>query len=153
MLEDEFAKARKRCIEYQGRGVYLYEELTVPPQGSVRIRIEGTRSEWRQGLWIGQMIRNSRLRLKIDDVTAPSRVFWTDTCPSEVEMEIEAPDGILHLSNIWESGRGQRQSQQEGAGMLREEVRPGVIRYRCNDGHAEATFDHLVFTLELASGR
>jgi hypothetical protein len=97
------------------------------------------------------MVRNSRLRLTIGETTAPSMAVWADRCPPEFDVSIEAPDGILHLYNIWDSGRGQKQSQQEGAGMLREEFGPGMTRYRCNDGHAEATFEHLVFTLELLS--
>lgn len=149
MLQDEFAKARTRCIDYLGNTVCLYEELAVSSPSSIRIRIERVSSEWRQGLWLGQMVRNSRLRLTVAETTAPGMGIWTDRCPPEFEVQIEAPDGILHLYNMWDSGRGRRASQQDGAGMLREEAGPGVVRYRCNDGHAEATFEHLVFTVEL----
>jgi hypothetical protein len=95
------------------------------------------------------MVRKARLWLEVGEARASGMLLWVDTSPPEVEVRFEAPDGILHVYNIWESVQGRRESQLEGAGMLIEEFGPGSRRYRCNDGHAEPTFDHLVFSLEL----
>lgn len=151
MLEDEFRKARSRCIEYQGKTVCLYDVIEVPAECRLKVRFESTNSEWRQGIFLGFMARKTDLRLTVGDVAAPALELWADTSPPEVLVHVRAPGGIVHVYNKWQKpGDFSAWSQLFGAGMLIEVSENGRFRrYRCNDGHPEPTFDHLVFSIEI----
>jgi hypothetical protein len=156
MLGNHFRETRSRCIEYEGRTVCLYDEFEVPPACRLRLRFESWSSDWRQGVFLGDMTQSSRhdtgLRLALGGARAPGLFLWADTSPSEVEIAVTAPRGVLHVYNVWDVGDGQRRSQLQGAGMLIEPRDGGRCRrYRCNDGHAEPTFTYLVFTLTIES--
>jgi hypothetical protein len=84
--------------------------------------------------------------LLVNDQKCGSVELWTDTAPTQVEIECKTSDGLLHLYNIWDKGRG-RESQSNTSGMLVEET--ATKRYRCNDIGFETKFDKLVFTIEL----
>jgi hypothetical protein len=150
MLTDEFRRARSPRIELNGRTVLLFDTLSVPYRCRLLLRFLAVDSEWRQGVRLGDLSAKTGLRLTVLGQTAPGLQLWQDTSPAEVTIDLEAPGETLTLYNIWDPGNGQAQSQVLGAGMgltVSEDGRQRV--YRCNDGHAESTFTHLVFSLEI----
>jgi hypothetical protein len=76
-------------------------------------------------------------------------VLWADTAPDGLRLTVrETSDGLLHLYNVWDSGRGRGiESQAATSGMLREDT-PSGWRYRCTDIAPEPTFDASTFRLE-----
>ena len=79
-------------------------------------------------------------------------MLWTKTSPKEVALDVYAPNHKINVYNIWDIGNRQCSSQVDGFGMLIETSLDGKKRYyRCNDGHARATFKHLKFSIEIVS--
>ncbi|MCD4824954.1 MAG: hypothetical protein K8S55_10115 [Phycisphaerae bacterium] len=150
MLTDEFRKAKSPSITYDGKTVVLYDVIYVPKRGNLLLRFHGVASEWRQGIRLGDMSPKTDLRLTVAGQTAPGMMLWEDTSPSEVEIAFSAPQGVINVYNIWDIGDGQSTSQLMGAGMHLEVSDDGKTRtYRCNDGHLDTTFSHLMFSLEV----
>ena len=148
MLGDEFRKARSRCILYEGKTVCLYDELPVQGESRLLLTFESTNSEWRQGVRIGDMTRDTDLRLTVAGQTAPGVQLWADTSPHQVEIAVNAPRNKVYVYNVWDIGNGQPCSQMTGAGMIVEvSALVDTMRYDCNDGHPVPSFDHLVFSI------
>ena len=149
MLTDHFRKAKSATITYDGKTVLLYDQLSIPTNGTVTLTFLEAQSEWRQGVWLGDMPSIRDLRLTIGNQTAPSMLLWHDTAPGTVQIQHSAPQQALSVYNIWDTGNGQSSSQLDGAGMHLEIDGKKRI-YRCNDGHLETSFSHLVFTIEIS---
>jgi hypothetical protein len=150
MLGDEFRKARSRCIDYNGQAVCLYDEISLPERCRLILTFEGSASEWRQGVRIGDMSAKTDLELTVNGQTALGMKIWMDNSPPQVEVTVRAPKGKLYVYNIWDRGNGQASSQLLGAGMLIQEHEQGRLRrYRCNEGHPTPTFTHLVFSIQI----
>ena len=138
-------------ITYEGKTVALFDMIEVPKQGKLILRFLGTDSEWRQGVRLGDMVAGTDLRLTVAGHVAPGMQLWQDTCPEVLEISYEAPSGRLTVYNIWDRGNGRSASQVAGAGMHIEVSSSNRVRtYRCNDGHEDTVFTHLVFSLEIA---
>ena len=109
----------------------------------IRVVFESISSEWRQGVWL-----KCDKGIIINSIHHDSLDLWFDTSPKEIECECITEDGLLHIYNIWDSGRGyRRESQALSSGMLVEEVQNGW-RYCCNDLGFQTNFDKLVFRIE-----
>jgi hypothetical protein len=150
MLEALFRAARSRRVEYDGKTVYLYDRLAVPERCRLLLCFEQVHSPWRQGVWLGDLLVTTSLRLTVAGQTAPGMFFWADTSPPEVLVDVATPRGEVCVYNVWDTGNGRTQSQLGGAGMLIEELNGSEARrYFCNDGHPETTFANLIFTLKV----
>jgi len=149
MLTDLFRKAKSRTIDYEGKTVLLYDEIAIPTSGVITFTFLGVQSEWRQGVWLGDMPSIRDLNLTVGDQSASSMRIWQDTAPQSLQIEFSAPHQSLYLYNIWDNGNGHSSSQLQGAGMHLELDGKKRI-YRCNDGHPETTFSHLAFSIEIA---
>ena len=149
MLADEFKKSKGKPIEVDGKTVLLSERLQVPQHGKLIVSFDGANSEWRQGLWIGHISSvKTDLELSCADQTAPGIVLWEDTSPQKVEVTFSAPQKVIDVYNVWDPGIGHPMSLMMGAGMQLEICDEKRV-YRCNDGHPEATFSHLEFSMEM----
>ncbi len=152
MLADKFRKAKSSSIILDGKTVLLYDTLNVPEKGEIVLEFHSANSEWSQGVWIGHMITNSDLRLTVNEKILPGVRLWEDGSPEKIEIFFSAPQRVINIYNFWDPGIGQPFSQLMGAGMLCDVSDGGKKRfYRCNDGHAETTFFHLEFSLEIIS--
>lgn len=150
MLTDMFRKAKSSSILLDGRRVLLYDTVIVPERGKLAIVFRRAESEWSQGVWIGHMVAGSDLRLTVDGDVLPAVRLWEAAAPDRIEIAFSAPQKLINVYNFWDPGMGHPLSQLMGAGMLCDVSDDGNTRhYRCNDGHAETTFSHLEFSLEL----
>src|SRR4028119_1184120 len=101
MLMDEFMRSGSRCVNYNGQQVCLFEDIEVPEECRLLLTFESSASEWRQGLYIGDMYRKGGLRLSVADTTAPGLFLWMDTSPREVLIKVRAPGKHIQFHNIW----------------------------------------------------
>lgn len=109
----------------------------------LRLTFDSVSSPWRQGVWL-----KTDGYLVVNEQQCEGAVLWQDTAPSEVLIECHTENGVMHLYNIWDAGRG-RASQSWSSGMLVETL-PNGRRYRCNDIGFETDFSKLVFRIEVA---
>lgn len=124
------------------REVWKVEALPCHSGETFRLTFEDSADRWRQGVWVAT---DGTLRANGEE--AAQFVFWQDTAPPSVRLEVLATDGLLRLYNVWDSGRGRsRESQSATSGMLREAVKDGY-RYRCNDIGNDPSFTSLTFLL------
>jgi hypothetical protein len=150
MTKEQFVATKAPIRYFQGKSVYLFDQVIIPSECRLIIRFESTESEWRQGVRLGDMTtRATKMELTVNNQIASGILLWTDTCPPEVEIALKSPSQTLFLYNIWDTGDGRIQSQTSNAGMLIENQSEGVIRYYCNDGHTNETYSHLVFSLKM----
>lgn len=86
--------------------------------------------------------------LTVNGQSSPGMSLWYDSAPRVVNIECPAKDGVLHVYNVWNEGRGQ-ESQSYTSGMLIEEI-AGGRQYRCSHYGLEPAFDSLVFSITRA---
>jgi len=110
----------------------------------VRLNLEHAASDCREGIWIA-----TQGVLAVGAAHASQFNVWADTAPPVVEFTVVETTGQLLFYNIRDNGRG-RQSQLATMGMIAEPLNGG-IRYRCQDGRVDATWDSLVFTIAVRS--
>ena len=121
--------------------VISWDVLRVVDGEILRIKFLRSNSESRQGIWL-----KTDNGLTINGVHCPSAVLWKDTSPPEFLVTSHTNNGLLHLYNVWDSGRG-IQSQSHTSGMRVNEV-GGNRTYACNDIGFDSAFDKLVFAIE-----
>lgn len=146
VFEEMFIESKGKPVIYAGKEICLVVGIPVTEGQVLRVYIETTNSEWRQGVlfWTkGSMEVNG---VKIKNKT----VLWQDTAPDEVTMKIMTKSGKCRVKNVWDNGRCAMDSGVNGAAMIVEEL-PNGFRYRCNDGHPDDDFDDIVFRIELGS--
>jgi len=123
--------------------VVMWEVMAIANQEIITIIFESKNSTWRQGVWL-----MTDKGLLLNQQLYPSVVLWAETAPLEVSCECYTESGLLHVYNVWDSGRGLKmESQNWSSGMLVENLANGR-RYRCNDIGFETQFDKLVFRIE-----
>lgn len=73
------------------------------------------------------------------------------TAPALVDIDVVSTTGLLHMSNVWDSGRGlgDFESQSASSGMIAEPIDQASIRYRCNDIGTEPDFIRIVFSIAI----
>lgn len=128
-----------------GKQVVLIEALRIAAGENVLLRFDGGESPWRQGVWLA-----TEGELEVAGVRSPQLVLWQDTAPDEVRISVRSTDGVLHLYNVWDSGRGlgEFESQKATSGMLVSEDE-GWLRYECSDIAVEPKFDRLGFSVRI----
>lgn len=104
------------------------------------IDFESVSSKFRQGLWL-----SCDGGIEIDGATYPHVTLWENSAPSRVQFICHTKEGLLHIYNVWDHGRG-RESQAWMSGMRIEHI-DGGYRYRCTDAGPDINFDALVFSL------
>ncbi|GJI98215.1 hypothetical protein RugamoR57_49330 [Duganella caerulea] len=120
--------------------VVKWEALPIPEACSLKLIFENWDKSKRHGVWVGV-----EGELVVNGFNSASMEIWSDSAPETVLIEVKKSNGIIHLYNIWDSGKG-KQSQSYTSGMLIEEIVNGR-RYRCNDIGFEEKFDHLTFQI------
>ena len=137
-----------RAIQFEGKTVLLYDTFDVPEKGELDLSFLTADSEWRQGVRIGDLSISTDLQLEVVGQTSSGIQIWQDTSPETVQISFSAPQRKLTVYNLWDTGNGQPSSQVQGAGMQFE--LSGTTRiYHCNDGHPDATFSHLTFSIAI----
>jgi len=151
ILEEKFRRAENASIIYEGREVFCFDAIIIPPQTTILLCFHKVKSEWRQGICLCDMpFRSTKTRFTVAGQTAPAIQLWMDTCPEKVKVDVLAPNGKINVYNTWDNGNGQSSSLIQGAGMLIDVSENGRKRYyRCNDGHIRTTFKHLEFSIEI----
>ena len=129
-----------------GREVVKIEVVPVKSGASIRLVFEQARSPWRQGVWLA-----TQGVLRVGDVESPQVVLWFDTAPPQIDVLVEATDGLLRFYNVWDSdrGKGEFESQSASSGMVLEDLGSRGVRYACTDIGSDPQFDKLVFRVEL----
>jgi hypothetical protein len=109
----------------------------------IRVTIEQTNSEWRQGVSLDAY---GKVVVANQTINGPI-VLWEDTAPAETDIMVSDAPGVLEVKNVWDTGDGVTQSWHNGAAMVLEGV-DGGRRYLCNDGRPDEDFDDIVFRIE-----
>lgn len=86
--------------------------------------------------------------LRVAETTAKDIVLWADTSPAEVLVTCDG-SGVKGVSlwNCWRDDRGVTQAWVGNAAMMIQDLRPGVVRMRCNS-RPEVTFQDLIFEIQ-----
>ena len=132
--------------EWAGREVLAIEARPIKPGQVVRVQFETVDAAWRQGLWLA-----TEGILKTNGEQSSQILLWTDTASPAVDIEVMSTRGLLHMYNVWDSGRGisDFESQSATSGLVAEPVDQATIRYRCNDIGTEPDFTKLVFSISV----
>lgn len=131
----------KAFLEKGISDIVKWDVIQIENHQRLKLKFESSNSAWRQGIWL-----KTNQGLILNDALFPSIELWIDTVPQEVMLECLTSDGLLHLYNIWDQGKG-RGSQAWTSGM-KIQVTDYQRIYHCNDIGLEAKFDSLVFRLE-----
>ena len=133
------------AFKERGReNVVKIDVLPVHDGELLKVVFEEQKSPWRQGVFL-----KTDTFVVVNKQQCPSVQVWQDSAPENVLIECHTKDGILHLYNVWDRGKG-RESQLWSSGMIVEEL-PDGRRYRCNDIGFNTNFDKLVFRVERTS--
>lgn len=142
-FEPLFRKSRGKPVEYKGRIIQLADRFPIQTGEVLRVVIESTDSDWRQGIALstdGDFVVDGR-------AVGGDVVLWTDTAPPVVLVRVDATKGECRIKNVWDVGDGTVHSWHNGSAMIVDETSSGR-RYRCNDGRPDEDFDDLVFRIE-----
>jgi len=84
----------------------------------------------------------------VADTVAKDIVLWADTSPAEVLITCDGKGlKAVSLWNCWRNDLGVTQAWVGNAAMMIQDVRPGVVRIRCNS-RPEVTFQDLIFEIQ-----
>jgi|SRR5579875_328792 hypothetical protein len=147
-FEPMFIKSRGKPIVYKGKTLIMGDDFPLEGANKFRLVFEECNGEWRQGVALnckGSFV----FRGESFDGTG-GIVFWHDTAPQTVELEVIGKPSTIEVKNVWDVGDGVIHSWHNGAAMIVESL-PDGRRYRCNDGFADDDFDDIVFRLERVS--
>ncbi len=152
-FEAEFIAA-KGPIKFKEKTLVLADKFPVKNNEKLRVSIEKTHSEWKQGISIavegkceinGEVFQKGKLVYMI---------FWEDTAPKQIDLTIFTKKNFVWIKNIWENidFRGVKftSSGVHGSAMIVEEI-PNGRRYYCNDGHPDENFDDIIFSIQKIS--
>ncbi|MFV9653751.1 hypothetical protein ACNFCK_02430 [Pseudomonas sp. NY15366] len=139
-----FIPAKGGPIEYKGRTLVMMDRYPVQRGEKLRVSLLSSDSPWKQGIKL-----NAKGSIHVAGQTLKNGVLlWEDTMPKEVVLQVEAKDGLLQVSNAWDTGDGVTHSWYNGAAMYVEFEENGRRIYHCNDGQPDEDFDDLVFSIE-----
>lgn len=157
-----FIKSKGHPIEYKGKTVVLFDKFPVKDGDTLIIKIEKSTSDCRQGLSIditGHCELNGKT---IKEGKGVNMLFWSDTAPDPVILQIFTKQNFVWVENIWEKVNSYSVTDSEGnlikkqftsiesryygAAMIVEEIKNGR-RYRCNDWHPDENFEDIIFTI------
>lgn len=144
MFSEEFEASRGAPIDVDGRRVHAVYRRPVKDGNRFVLRWVRAAPSPVQGVSLSA--KGGRLR--VNTASARDIVVWKDNTPDEIAFVCEG-HGIKELEvwNCWKDERGTTHAWLGNAGMLIEEVEPGVLRLRCNS-RSDITFDDLVFELQ-----
>ena len=144
MFQDLFMASKGAPVEYKGRLIQMSDHLCLSDGCIIRVKIESTNSDWRQGI-----------RLDVDrgfevegQVIKKAILLWHDTAPEEVIIKVRTKNGQCRVRNIWDTGNGAVQSWYNAAAII-VETTPYGKRYHCNDGKPDDDFDDIIFSIEI----
>jgi hypothetical protein len=127
--------------------ILVMDEFPVNSKGRIRVIIESTNSDWRQGVHLRidkYFLANGK---KVKDIG-----IWDKKKNFPYEFSYESKNRKLLVWNIWDVGDGVVESMHNACGMIVEQL-PNGRRYRCNDGHPDDDFDDLIFRIEVVEDK
>ena len=153
-FQDLFEKSDQHWIYYNNRQLFWADKFLVASNATLRVTIEETNSDYRQGISIdivGQYTINEQT---VTNETGSKLLFWEDDFTKPFEIQIKPTTGFVWVQNIWEivdyQGNCTTNSGVNGAAMIIEKIENGK-RYRCNDGNPNDDFNDIVFTIQQVS--
>lgn len=136
-------KILNQDLSSETQEVILWDVIEIGNAKELTLQFISTNSQNRQGVWVC-----AEQGLKVNGISSPSFTIWSDTAPESTTIEIAEDAMLLHIYNIWDSGRG-RSSQSYSSGMILS--RDGDrLRYQCQDYGLECDFSKLVFEISLS---
>ena len=138
-----FQEARGSGVSYSGRLLFRVDRFPVENARVLRIVIESTKSNWKQGMMLNF---HGHVLISGKSYGEPI-VFWQDTAPPEIQVKLDGSQDTILFRNVWDVGNGVTHSWHNGAAMWIEEIESGK-RYHCNDGFPDDDFDDIVFRVE-----
>ncbi len=146
-----FINSKGQPLKYNNQTLVLVDRFPVVNGDKLKVAIEKTDSERRQGISIditGSCQLNGKLFRKGKGV---NMLFWEDTMPKQVELIVFTKKDYVLVKNIWENysltGHPSVDYCCNGAAMIIEEIENGR-RYRCNDWDPDDDFDDIIFTVQ-----
>jgi hypothetical protein len=106
-----------------------------------------TSSRWKQGIKLSAAGHFLVAGQKI----AKGLFLWGDTMPPVANLEVNSKDGVLCVSNAWDTGDGVVHSWHHGAALYLEAQSDGTTLYYCNDGEPDDDFDDIIFSIQPAA--
>ena len=142
-------------IKFKDKILVLVDKFPVKNNEKLRIKIEKTNSEWKQGVSIGIEGKCEINGEVFQKGTLVYIVLWEDTVPKQLDLTVLTKKSYIWVKNIWENTdfRGVKfiNSGVHGSAMIVEEM-PAGRHYYCNDGHPDENFDDIVFTIQKVDG-
>jgi hypothetical protein len=140
-LSELFQAAKAPVVYWENTPLYgLYEFETVPDE--LRIKFISAACSPVQGL----SLSIEEGALVVNEIEAKDMVFWRDTAPDEIVVQIfakpERKSG-LKLWNVWRVGADVTQAWIGNAGM-RVEHDVNKMLFRCSDGEGPIDFNNLI---------
>lgn len=141
-----FIKSKGQPLEIDGRVVHGIYRREVTVGQAFRLRFIQSVSHPVQGVSLGV----KRGVIQVNDVEAKDMVLWCDNAPDDITFVCKKGRGTREFTiwNCWRDERGVNQAWIGNAGMLIEEIRPGIVRFKCNS-RPNVTFGDLVFELAI----
>lgn len=146
-FEPLFLQSKGAPVQYHGHQLVMMDRFPLSGCESVRVTLESTASEWRQGL---RLDASGPLTAETGE-SNKAFVFWFDSAPRRLTLAAQPGQDEIQVRNIWDTGDGIIHSWHFGAAMIVNEIDHGR-RYHCNDGHPDDNFDDIVFTIERIVG-
>ena len=139
-FERRFQQTKGEPFEEDGVVYRVSLTLDAGIHEEVVLTFESTSSLWRQGIHL-----ESEQPLEMGRRKGQRMVIWEDVGQTPVHIVCQ-PHSTLHIWNVWDTGDGTTHSCHAGAAMIAEGTQDGY-RLHCNDGHMDADFDDLIFTI------
>lgn len=147
MIKNKFqlpseAIASKCFLEKGIEGVVLWDVVSLQKENKIQVKFENKNSNWDQGILL---MSNMGFKINNEIHLEPIEIWYSDK--NKYELTCYSDNGLLHIYNIWNRGRG-RESQSWTSGM--RIIQEGNIRrYKCNDIGFTEEFNKLIFSITI----
>ncbi len=147
-FEKLFIESKGKPISFEGKELTLIDRISVAKTQHIKVEFIETNSDWKQGI-----VLKTKGDFKLDNgAVVPFRcVFWEDTAPKQLDVQVRSKNGELIVYNVWDVGNGTMQFGHNGSAM-EVEIDGDERTYHCNDGFPDTDFNDLIFKINGITG-
>jgi hypothetical protein len=139
-----FNESKGRPILFEGRTIAPSVKFPVRQGEVLAIEFVSTTESPVQGLRVALSPRTGRL--STNKTSSADFVFWADTAPRRLELEVAKASTRAELTvwNVWRTPKDGTMMYGTNAAAIDAHDCPGGFLLRCSDGWGEPDFDNLV---------